>query len=413
MILRFAVLSVLLLPLVSQAEDSVLQATYHQTPVIEDEIHAKSERVYHIVRTRGANAASMAMLVQLSRDLPEGVSVKLFSRLAREWHEAGEIDLASECRRTLMRKYPDSPESKTAFLKLIQTYSSGEVAHAHRLTAAMKSSAHEQPANRQMLTYAALFSTQQLKANKATHQSPALDWHRGTIQRLLGNEKAAIGLQTALKRRPPGDVYRQRVDMEEWLVGDRQSPVPLTTLACGFAAEKPYLDGVLNEAIWENPANKSPATNNPAAKPQAVGGRFAYDSEYLYLAIAVEREEEVAYEADERPRKRDAELSKFDRVRLLLDIDRDYASSYELTIDHRGWTADACWGDATWNPEWFVAADSSDTHWQIEAAVSWDSLVETPPTAGDAWAVRFERLLPEQPVTAKPQVAGFSVLLFE
>ena len=29
---------------------------------------------------------------------------------------------------------------------------------------------------------------------------------------------------------------------------------------------------------------------------------------------------------------------------------------FELLIDSRGWTADRCWGDAAWNPEWFVAA---------------------------------------------------------
>lgn len=429
---QFFLLALLSLAQFSHAEDVVQPATYQQAAlsreteaeeaIFEAEVEAKSERIYHIVRTRGANASSVAMLVQLSRDLPEDASAELFSRLAGEWHAAGEIDLASECRRTLLRKFPESPEAKPAFLKLIQTYSSGEVAHAHRLTAAIKTSSGEQPANRQMLTYAGLLATQQLKSNKA-FESAALQWHRGTIQRLLGQEKAAIGLHTPLKRRPPGDVYRRRVDMEEWLAGDRQSSAPLPTIACSLSraeredgdAEKPHLDGILDEAIWQMPEKRSPANSSLAskspAKSQAVS--FAYDAEYLYVAMQVEREANVAYESDDRPRKRDADLTQFDRVRISLDMDRDYATNYELTIDQRGWTADACWGDETWNPEWFIAADSTGTHWLIEAAISWKSLTDSPPAVGDVWAVRCERLLPNQVPTMKPPAAEFSVLLFE
>ncbi|MEQ8839190.1 MAG: hypothetical protein RID07_20460, partial [Lacipirellulaceae bacterium] len=372
--------------------ERIEQATYQQSALPEEVVHAKSERAYHMVRTRGANAASVALLLQLCRDLPDKNSAKLFERLAREWHTAGEIDLAGECRRTLLQKFPSSPEAKAAFLDLIQTYSSGEVAHAHRLTSAMKTSAEQGPANRQMLTYAGMFSTQQLKANKAL-QTPDLDWHRGTIQRLLGKEKAAIGLHTPLKRRPPGDSYRKRVDFEEWVTGDRESEAPIPTIACVYSAQRPHLDGVLDDPIWNGKVNES-----PTAKPQAVALRFAYDSEYLYFTAKVERKASIAFVPDERPRSRDTDLSNFDRVRFLLDVDRDYATAYEMTIDHRGWTSDACWGDATWNPEWFVAAHSSETHWQVEVAVAWSSLVDSPPTASDAWAVRCERLLPEQVV---------------
>ena len=57
------------------------------------------------------------------------------------------------------------------------------------------------------------------------------------------------------------------------------------------------------------------------------------------------------------PRQRDADLSAHDRVTLRLDVDRDYTTAFELVVDHRGWTHDACWNDATWNPKWFVAAN--------------------------------------------------------
>ena len=52
----------------------------------------------------------------------------------------------------------------------------------------------------------------------------------------------------------------------------------------------------------------------------------------------------------------DAAVDADDHIALRLDVDRDYASYYELLIDSRGWSADRCWGDSAWNPEWFIAA---------------------------------------------------------
>ena len=56
---------------------------------------------------------------------------------------------------------------------------------------------------------------------------------------------------------------------------------------------------------------------------------------------------------------------------IYLDVDRTYASYYHLTIDHRGWAADACCGDSSWNPKWFVAVARPPTaSWTAEAAIS-------------------------------------------
>jgi hypothetical protein len=53
-------------------------------------------------------------------------------------------------------------------------------------------------------------------------------------------------------------------------------------------------------------------------------------------------------------------------VDLLLDIDRDYSTCYRLTVDRRGWTSEACIGDTSWNPAWYVASQDTHTGWQIE-----------------------------------------------
>ena len=65
-----------------------------------------------------------------------------------------------------------------------------------------------------------------------------------------------------------------------------------------------------------------------------------------------------------------------DRVAVRLDVDRDYTTAFELAVDHRGWTHDACWNDATWNPTWFVAAAADESTWTVEAAIPLAELVD-------------------------------------
>ena len=68
-------------------------------------------------------------------------------------------------------------------------------------------------------------------------------------------------------------------------------------------------------------------------------------------------------------RTRDADLDAFDRVSILLDLDRDYATYFHLQIDQRGCVREDCWGDVSWNPKWFVAVKSTPSAWYIEAAL--------------------------------------------
>ena len=75
------------------------------------------------------------------------------------------------------------------------------------------------------------------------------------------------------------------------------------------------------------------------------------------------------YAADTQPRKHDADLTAHDRVEICLDIDRDYGSYWKLAVDSRGFTAESCFGDATWNPTWYVASGSDGQFWTFEAAI--------------------------------------------
>jgi hypothetical protein len=120
------------------------------------------------------------------------------------------------------------------------------------------------------------------------------------------------------------------------------------------------------------------------------------------------------------PRPRDADLSQHDRLELLVDLDRDYATYYHLAVDDRGWTADSCWGDNTWNPQWFVATACDERAWTIEAAIPLTELTGTPPSPGVTWAINVQRTVPgvgfqawSLPASTAIQSEGFGYLLFE
>ena len=93
-------------------------------------------------------------------------------------------------------------------------------------------------------------------------------------------------------------------------------------------------------------------------------------------------------------RPRDPELSIRDRVELFLDIDRDFTTYYQLTVDCRGYVSESCWGDATWNPTWFVATDDDKQCWTAEAAIPLDQLTGSYPTAHSVWALGLRRIIP-------------------
>src|SRR6185503_19280261 len=122
--------------------------------------------------------------------------------------------------------------------------------------------------------------------------------------------------------------------------------------------------------------------------------RITRDSEFLYVAIRCLKAPNVDYKPDDSPRPRDADLSRHDRVSLRFDIDRDYTTSFDLTVDSRGLTHDACWGDPTWNPTWYVAAANDENSWTIEAAIPIAVLSEKPPAPRDVWALAIRRTIP-------------------
>ena len=194
--------------------------------------------------------------------------------------------------------------------------------------------------------------------------------------------------------------------------------------------QRPQLDGRLDDACWKSAKAAALASplDDDAQWPAVV--MFAHDDEYLYIGIRCRRAAGAHYEATAGTRVRDTDLSDHDRVDIFLDLDRTYATYYRLTIDHRGWAADSCSGDVTWNPNWFIAARTDDETWSAEAAIPWRELGtekatgrsgrNLDPLSKPVWAIGIQRTVPgvgfqswSTPASTRVMPEGFGFLMIE
>jgi hypothetical protein len=211
-------------------------------------------------------------------------------------------------------------------------------------------------------------------------------------QRQRGFANPAQRYFLSLSSLPENDPWRLCATTEQWFAKPEDSPPPKKLAHCRRVAERPQLDGKFDEAFWESADRLKLNGADDAAKAGVV--RLVRDEEFLYLAVECPKAKDCEYEPDKSPRSRDADLAAQDRVTIEIDVDRDYTTAFALAVDQRGWTHDACWGDATWNPQWFVAADADEDTWRVEAAIPLAELVSAAPTAKDVWAVSAVRTIP-------------------
>ena len=224
------------------------------------------------------------------------------------------------------------------------------------------------------------------------------------------------------------DPWARTAQAEEWLTGSASLP-PKPVAVCRFTSERPTLDGILSDQCWRKAkpiplaVGGAEGADNRDQAAQTITGPFAmlaYDVDFLYLAVSLPRATGVPADGPQLSgRRHDADLSRHDRVALHLDVDRDYSTWYSLEIDQRGWTRDSCWGDSTWNPKWYVAAEREGDRWRIEAAVPLKELVPVMPVKNDVWAMGLVRTIPAmgleswtRPAAAEPRPETFGLLRF-
>jgi len=440
--------------------------------------------VSHQSKTPVHRAAWLAQIGMLTRDLDEPSAALLLYQLANQYRRHGQDDLAAETFTQIAENYPaQSGLAAAASLWLVQYYSSGEwtvradregrlprqlasgkdvaesdsgvapgtaslIPATENSTASsasqggaksVKPAAGEQP---QVGTAEARLRLAQQWFQKLETNWPSLaaEPHAAlpAARALTGTDGGAPTqrLTLGLMRTRAADAWWSCAASEHWLRGDHRArhertqpaEAPKPVGRCRRTATRPRLDGRLDDVCWRGPEENLASSAIPLRSslgddvewPAAV--QLAYDNEFLYLAVTCRKAPGFEYvPAAKGARGRDTDLAGQDHVALLLDIDRDWTTYWRLAIDHRGLTAEDCWGDRTWNPQWFVAAGSDETTWTCEAAIPWNELAPRAPQPGEAWAAGVQRLVPgigfqswTTPATAatvRPE--GFGLLTFE
>lgn len=235
----------------------------------------------------------------------------------------------------------------------------------------------------------------------------------------LANEEAAAQLWfTQFAAGQSAGPWAEAANAELWLVRP-EGPCPKPLAAARRTEQPPMLDGKFTDACWlgMQPIQLKDAVGR-TANAHASEARLAYDDEFLYLAVACRAPKGTA--AAKKPRLRDDDLTGRDRVTLLLDLDRAYATPFRFEADERGCARESAWGDKKWNPKWFVAVEPIPSGgWMLEAAIPLAELSATPPRAGETWAFNLVRTLPGQgvqacglPADVEPRLEGMGLMRF-
>lgn len=228
---------------------------------------------------------------------------------------------------------------------------------------------------------------------------------------------------------PGADPWRDCLAAELWMTDRTLVPQqPKPTGVCRHSEVRPLLDGKLDDACWQDLKPMPLAVVSAAAdrpdEMKAFGAafktdaRFAYDSQYLYIAVSCAHPAGMKVDPVAK-RTRDADMTGHDRVDILLDLDRDYQTYYRFQIDHRGCLAEDCWGDRSWNPKYFVAFNANDAGWAAEIAIPLTELSGDRPSHGKLWAVNVSRVVPGKglqswcgPADDTPRPEGMGLLQF-
>ena len=357
--------------------------------------------------------AVVAQTNQLTRDLDEASAGRIVYQLADRYRRTGRWALAAETFQAMADRYPPQHSlTPQALLWLVQFYASEEAAWRVE----PDSSQHERRYQR------ALALAKDLeRVRPEWFAEPRLQFPLAVAFRNLNQPRQAENCYLLQSRNGRRDAWGACAQSELRLADSKAAP-PKPVLVCVRAESRPHLDGRLDDPVWKRakPVALQSPQHDDGAWPSEV--MLAYDAEFLYFAGRCARAGEPGPEAPSAggSRPRDADLSAHDRVELLLDLDRDLVTFCQFTVDDRGWTNDRWWGDATWDPTWYVAAAASKEAWTFEsshpvAAAHGPAAAATRPV-GHRRATRapgrgFQAW--SSPAAIVPLPEGFGYLIFE
>jgi len=176
---------------------------------------------------------------------------------------------------------------------------------------------------------------------------------------------------------------------------------PIAKLTSLAARQRPKLDGKLEDACWKNAirtgnvivSNMDFATQTPQDQVETSQDFtvMAHDDKFLYVGFVCQKVKGHYYNLRKQARPRDPDLSRRDRVELMIDTNRDYRSSFKFVIDHRGWVNESCSGSRGWDPDWYVAQSEDETTWTVEVAIPLEQIAAEELGDKTTWAFAIKR----------------------
>ena len=325
-------------------------------------------------------------------DMPDDQAARAAFAVASQYARIGQWDLARETFLLMVDRYPAHPLAADAYRWLIRHNSSSEARRRHELgqflvvpaqrrartgrsrqsdrcrpirPAAKPGTTRAKPRRVRRRSRASRSPRRAAASAYLSDQAETRQWYQGSLdletklaalrpavrrrpddavlpaaaRRNLGDFETPQKWYTEFAARQPDGPWRQRRPGRAVAGQPHRARRPSRSLPAARTDTRPFLDGKLDDACWQDgaaavaPATTPPATRPPDDYPTEV--RLAYDHEFLYLAVRCRHpagEQEQPAEAATH----DADLRGHDRVSLLLDLDRDYATCFHLQVDQRG-----------------------------------------------------------------------------
>ncbi len=365
------------------------QARRDQPAVTPTEIDALNERIQfaRIRRNIEALAAGdlkgisgpdklLAQLDAMLKKLPADLGGQAALNVAESFARAGQWPLAREAYMLMLERFPAHPLAIDACRWLIRYHSSSEARRRFELRQFVINANYQvQRTNIEGPKEGVIRQTSRNESVKTEQRTPLAtpevqQWYKPALalesklaaygplflrdpefQMCLHSARRSLGDAMAMKKwcerfaaagSADRDAWCDIAAMEAWL-GDRSKKPPRPVGACRFTAKRPHLDGVLDDPCWADaeplPLQSPSSELHDAWAAQAY---FAHDGEFLYIATKCKHPVGRQVAKVEK-RTRDMDLHSFDRVGIMLDLDRDYQTYYHLQIDQRGALCEDCW----------------------------------------------------------------------
>jgi hypothetical protein len=197
-------------------------------------------------------------------------------------------------------------------------------------------------------------------------------------------------------------------------------PVGRRTIRAFRAAERPELDGSLDDPAWQQAKTYRGfiGANGTARPGPDTRVRVLWDEEKLYFAFECLEPTPSALKRNERGR--DGMVYADDAVEVFIEPDDGSGRYGQFIVNSLGTIFDGSnladasmsnWNAArwkTWNADWSAAASLGEDRWVCEMAVPLSSLTDRPPQPGDRWG--FNAARDRYGDLPRPQYSSFTAM---